>query len=180
MIELTRNDISTGNNGSQGRVWYAKPVPLWDAATAELASFTTTFAFKITPDNNYKNRDGSYNTGDSMALFLAPYSANVLSNGSGGGTLGLFNDTNRFNATGDSSVVAVEFDTFSNHEWENYTTGAGHHVGIDVNSIMSVASTDTSVAGDKLMNLTSDVMIARINYDNATKLLAVDLDIHGS
>jgi hypothetical protein len=177
MIELTTNDISRRSGGSKGWVWYAKPVPLWDAATAELASFTTTFAFKITPDKNYKNSDGTYNTGDGMAFFLAPYSANdVLSSGGGGGTLGLFNDNSLFNATGNRSVVAVEFDTYQNL-WDD----SAQQLGIDVNSIRSVASTNTSVLGDKVMNLTSDVMmIARINYDNATKLLGVDLDINGS
>jgi nitrate reductase NapE component len=179
MIELTRNDISSRSGGSQGRVWYAKPVPLWDAATAELASFTTTFDFKITPDKSYMNPDGTNKKGDGMAFFLGPYSADVnLSSGSGGGSLGLFNSSN--NGTSDSSVVAVEFDTFSNPGWDNYT-GHQDHVGIDVNSIRSVASTDKSVAGDKLMNLTSDLMMtARINYDNRTKLLGVDLDINGS
>ncbi|KAK3133131.1 hypothetical protein QOZ80_6AG0532750 [Eleusine coracana subsp. coracana] len=178
MIELTKNDRTRDSNDSKGWVWYPSPVQLWDASTNELASFTTTFAFKITPDSTYKNPDGTYNTGDGMAFFLAPYSTDVLNitGGDGGGNLGLFNNTNNLNVTGDSSVVAVEFDTFRNY-WDD----SAQHVGIDVNSIRSKAWTNTSVVGKKAINLASDVtMIARINYDNRTKLLAVDLDINGS
>jgi hypothetical protein len=90
MIELTRNGISSDTNGNQCRVLYARPVSLWDAATAELASFTTTFTFKITPDKEYKNPDGTYNTDDGMAFFLALYLTDVLSSGGGGGNLNLF------------------------------------------------------------------------------------------
>ncbi|GJM99032.1 hypothetical protein PR202_ga16092 [Eleusine coracana subsp. coracana] len=170
MIELTKNDITRPSNDSKGRVWYASPVRLWDAGTNELASFATTFNFKITPVS-------SYITGDGMAFFLAPYSADVLNTTAvGGGNFGLLSDSDSFNATGNSSVVAVEFDTFHNY-WDD----SSQHVGIDVNSIRSKAWTNTSVLGKKAINLASDVMmIARINYDNRTKLLAVDLGINGS
>lgn len=133
MIELTKTDISRDSKDSQVRMWYASPVPLRDAATAEVASFTTTFSFEITPDKNYKNDDSIYNISDGgMAFFLAPYSTSVLRSGGGGGTHGLFNDSNMFS----SSVIAVEFDTYKN--W----------VGININSIRSKASTNTSVAGN--------------------------------
>ncbi|TVU09260.1 hypothetical protein EJB05_42718, partial [Eragrostis curvula] len=82
VMELTRNDITSNSEHSVGRVWYARPVPLWDAATGELASFNTSFTFMITPDNRFYTNP---NTGDGMAFFLAPYSTNdVLSSGDGG------------------------------------------------------------------------------------------------
>ncbi|CAN6174033.1 unnamed protein product [Urochloa humidicola] len=177
VIELTKNDRSRASNASQGRVWYATPVPLWDAATGELASFRSVFSFRITPDRDYVNPDGTYNTGDGMAFFLASYSdSNVLgSSGGEGGNLGLFNDTDHFNATGDSRVIAVEFDTFPN-VWDDIKS---QHIGIDVNSIRSVNSTGTRYPHDK--NLTSDLgMTTTIQYDNKTKLLAVDLEIDGA
>ncbi|OEL28353.1 L-type lectin-domain containing receptor kinase IX.1 [Dichanthelium oligosanthes] len=176
-IELTTNDRGGTINGSTGWVWYANPVPLWDAATGELASFHSVFSFLITPDGEYKNQDGSYNTGDGMAFFLTSYSdSSVLPSGGGGGNLGLFSESNRFNATGDGRVVAVEFDTFRNPDWDNTSN---QHVGIDVNSIRSVNSTDTGFRHNK--TLTSDlVMVATVQYDNKTKLLAVDLDIDGA
>lgn len=180
MIDLTRNDRALPSNSSLGRVWYGNPVLLWDAATGELASFNTVFSFMIFQDTQYKkNPDGTFNAGDGMAFFLASYSdSSVLGNsGGGGGNLGLFNDTNHFNATGDSRVVAVEFDTFLNPQWDN----SSQHVGIDINSIMSVASEYTDPydsPGHK--NLTSDLWLtATVKYDNKTKLLTVDLDIEG-
>ncbi|TVU09255.1 hypothetical protein EJB05_42712, partial [Eragrostis curvula] len=181
MIDLTRNDISLASNDSKGRVWYASPVPLWDAATGERASFTTTFSFKITPESRgYKTPWGTDRTGDGMAFFLAPYSVDVLiaSSGAGwGGFLGLFNDSNKYNATGGSQVVAVEFDTYRN-KWDN---GSDQHVGIDVNSIRSVAYTNTSTLAGGKNNITSNIMMtATIYYNNRTKLLAVDLDIDGA
>ncbi|XP_066381475.1 L-type lectin-domain containing receptor kinase IX.1-like [Miscanthus floridulus] len=157
----------------------ANPVPLWDAATGELARFSSVFSFLITPDRDYKNPDGSFNTGGGMAFFLARYSdddGGVLNNtGGGGGNLGLFNDSSHFNATGDDRVVAVEFDTLPN-TWDT----SPQHVGIDVNSISSVASTYTGMDyGNK--NLTANLrMTATVRYDNKTKLLAVDLEIDGT
>ncbi|TVT96782.1 hypothetical protein EJB05_57993, partial [Eragrostis curvula] len=171
MMELTKNDVSRDSNDSRGWVWYPSPVPLWDAATGELASFTTNFSFTITPDKNYKNPDKSPNAGDGMAFFLAPFSTKVLSSsGGGGGNLGLFNDSNQLNATGGSRVVAVEFDTYPNSEWDDSSV---QHIGIDVNSIRSVAYTPVYLAS----NIT---MTATVTYDNQTKLLAVDLDIEGA
>jgi hypothetical protein len=125
------------------------------------------------------NPDGSLNTGDGMAFFLARYSddGGVLNNTGGGGSLGLFNDSNLFNATGDDRVVAVEFDTYQN-KWDT----SPQHVGIDVNNISSVASTSTytGMLPDG-KNLTSNLrMTATVSYDNMTKLLAVDLEIDGT
>ncbi|TVU09224.1 hypothetical protein EJB05_42674, partial [Eragrostis curvula] len=175
MTEVTRNDISTGSGNSLGWVWHPSQVPLWDSATGELASFNfnTTFSFMITPDSSVYNKDGSPNSGDGMAFFLAPYPTNdFISSVDGGGNLGLFN------ATGYGEVVAVEFDTYQN-QWDN----TAQHVGIDVDSIKSVAAADTTTSaltGGK-NNLTSGMMMtATISYDNRTKLLAVDLDIAGS
>lgn len=105
MTNLTRY-----SNNSKGRVWYARPVPLWDADTNEVASFATSFAFKITPDDR-RELNGLYTLGDGMAFFLVPYSADdVLNTTRGGGYLGLFSYNNSFNATGDSRVVTFEFD----------------------------------------------------------------------
>ncbi|XP_062198815.1 L-type lectin-domain containing receptor kinase IX.1-like [Phragmites australis] len=166
VIELTRKNYVSYDG--QGRVWYATPVPLWNAVTGELASFSTTFSFKITLNPK------SPAWADGMAFFLAHYYSNysVLASGVGGGHLGLFTFGNAFNATGDSQVVAVEFDTYLNVGWDK----SDQHVGIDVNSLKSVASTDTTAPGFK--NRTSDsAMNAAVHYDNWTKLLTVDLQI---
>ncbi|CAN6224162.1 unnamed protein product [Urochloa humidicola] len=170
MIELTRNDGTNLTKDSKGRVWYPIPVPLWDEATGEVTSFNTTFSFNITDD------PASKVWGDGMAFFLARFSSNVLDKGIGGGFLGLFNYSNYLNATGDGQVVAAEFDTFLNDGWES----SDQHVGIDVNSIQSVASVKTS-SPPGIKNRTSDsTMTATVSYENGTKMLAVDLQIDGS
>ncbi|KXG28899.1 L-type lectin-domain containing receptor kinase IX.1 [Sorghum bicolor] len=173
-LELTRNDIVQGTGGSIGRATYAKPVPLWRAGAAAggaklLASFTTSFTFRITPDS-------SLPTGDGMAFFLTPYSsATEIPPGSGGVNLGLLAGGN---STGDSRFVfvAVEFDT-----WSNPPPAAdinGSHMGIDNTSMVSMASTNTS---SPTGNLTSNInMVATISYHNDSELLTADLLINDS
>ncbi|WVZ61740.1 hypothetical protein U9M48_011568 [Paspalum notatum var. saurae] len=168
-IELTKNTQRL-TTFSDGRVRYAEPVPLWNAATGEVASFTTSFSFKITPAPIHSYCNGW--TGDGMAFFLAPYGSNFSGNSSIGGYLDLFNSSDHFNATGDGRVVAVEFDTFPNPGWDNTSD---HHVGIDVNSILSVAYTAIPPGRNNLTSpFTKDAVVY---YDNVTKLLAADLRI---
>uniref|UniRef100_A0A0E0EQW6 non-specific serine/threonine protein kinase n=1 Tax=Oryza meridionalis TaxID=40149 RepID=A0A0E0EQW6_9ORYZ len=162
-IELTKTDISDGNLHSIGRVWYARPVPLWNNTTGEVASFRTTFSFQIKPANLDVSADG-------MAFFLGHYPSGIPHR-SYGGNLGLFNGSNNKNATGTARIVAVEFDTYMNKEWEK----DGNHVGIDVNSIVSVAATSP----DK--NLASGTtMTADISYDSSAEILAVTFWINGT
>ena len=162
-IELTKTDISDRNLRSIGRAWYARPVQLWNNTTGEVASFRTTFSFQIKPVNLDVSADG-------MAFFLGHYPSGIPHR-SYGGNLGLFNGSNNKNATGTARIVAVEFDTYMNKEWEK----DGNHVGIDVNSIVSVAA----ISPDK--NLTSgNTMTAEISYDSSAEILAVTLWINGT
>lgn len=154
VMELTKNDISEGNNHSIGRVWYAQPVPLWDKATGEVASFNTSFSFQIRPVNTDFSADG-------MTFFLGHYPSGIPL-GSYGENLGLFNGSNNKNATGSDRIVAVEFDTFRNMEWDDDD--------IDVNSIVSVVSTSP----DKKLTL-GTTMTAEISYENSTENLSVIL-----
>uniref|UniRef100_A0ACD6AET4 Uncharacterized protein n=1 Tax=Avena sativa TaxID=4498 RepID=A0ACD6AET4_AVESA len=79
---------------------------------------------------------------------------------------------NNMNVLGDSRIVAVEFDTHGNTDFPDMM--GSNHMGIDINSIVSVASTNISndLGAD-------DVMTARISYDNMTQVLAADLGIRG-
>ena len=146
-------------------------MPLWDEDTGEPASFTTTFSFNITPtkSSQYQQcQNWSSRTGDGMAFFLAPWpnlsSGGVLPNADTtfGGYINLFNSSNYLNATGDGRVVAVEFDTFSgdNYWWYN---SSSQHIGIDINSIMSMATTDTPGMNNLTSPFTKAVMIS---YNN--------------
>ncbi|RLM86222.1 L-type lectin-domain containing receptor kinase IX.1-like [Panicum miliaceum] len=107
---------------------------------------------------------------DGMAFFLARHPSGVPP-GSFGRNLGLFNDTTKRNATSDDRVVAVEFDTYRNPEWEKN----GNHVGIDVNSIVSVAS----VSPDKTFK-SGETLAAEVAYDNSTETLSVTLWMDGT
>ncbi|WVZ49554.1 LOW QUALITY PROTEIN: hypothetical protein U9M48_000901 [Paspalum notatum var. saurae] len=104
--------VSSGSSRDQdstysvGRAKYVYPVPHWDGATGEMASFITTFSFGITLDPSTSI------PGDGMAFFLGHFQSNIPPE-SGGGSLGLV--TGGFtNGTDNSAVVAVEFDTFLN------------------------------------------------------------------
>ncbi|XP_044443333.1 L-type lectin-domain containing receptor kinase IX.1-like [Triticum aestivum] len=164
-LELTKNTLDSEIKYSVGRAWYAHKVPLWSYATGEMASFTTTFSFRITP-----HKESLPNTGDGMAFFLGHFPSKVPGNSSTGGGLGLL--PRYANGTGDSQIVAVEFDTFSNLECADIN---GNHVGIDVNSLNSTAVTDTTTWPGKNLTLPPHVMEATVKYHNDSKMLAVDL-----
>ncbi|KAM3214754.1 hypothetical protein ACQJBY_066983 [Aegilops geniculata] len=134
---------------------YRYKVPLWNGATGEIASFATAFSFRITPEKE--------DSPNGMAFFLGHLpSLDVPRNSSssaGGGLLPAFAD-----GTGESRIVAVEFDAFLNH------------VGIDVSSANSTAASAYATATWPGKNLTSSsVMKATVKYNNDTKLLAVIL-----
>jgi len=162
-------DLTPKRRDQTGRATYAQPVPLWDAATGEMASFNTTFDFRITvpPNSLHEITSG-------MAFFLGHVGFIPSKDDSGpGGTLGLLPFWT--NGTGDGTIVAVEFDTYKDPQ---ITDISHNHVGIDVNSLNSTASTDTS---SPTRNLTSgDKMVATVRYVNVTKFLAVELNINGT
>ncbi|XP_040383458.1 L-type lectin-domain containing receptor kinase IX.1-like [Oryza brachyantha] len=161
VLDLTKAD-NQGAVYNGGRASYSRPVPLWDNVTGELASFTSNFTFQIRPINETVYRYCNI-TGDGMAFFLAQYPSSIPVR-SFGQNLGLFNDSNHFNATGDSRVVAVEFDTYENVDWDL----SQYHVGIDVNSIVSTAYTNVSE------NLASNqsIVTAEVSYNNLTGVLS--------
>ncbi|KAF3439166.1 hypothetical protein FNV43_RR18479 [Rhamnella rubrinervis] len=137
-----------------GRVISAERVRLFDAKTKELSDFATRFSFFIDTLGRTPYAAG-------FAFFLAPVGFQIPPN-SAGGFLGLFNTT-----TSDSPqnrIVLVEFDSFSNPEWDPPI----EHVGINNNSISSAVYTPWNASfhsGD-----TADV---RINYNATSHNLSV-------
>ncbi|KAJ1378289.1 Legume lectin, alpha chain, conserved site [Sesbania bispinosa] len=146
-LELTRVDSGIPISGSLGRALYAAPVRIYDNTTGTVASFVTSFSFIIKAPNRFKAADG-------FAFFLAPVDTQPQQPG---GLLGLFKDKS-FDKS--NQVVAVEFDTFFNKEWDPQ----GRHIGIDVNSINSVKTTAFSLANGEVAN-------AFISYEASTKFL---------
>ncbi|CAL5081004.1 unnamed protein product [Urochloa decumbens] len=160
LFDLTANAYRAGLSFSVGRVAYAHPVPLRDNATGQVASFTTAFSFVI-------NITDMNNKGDGMAFFLGHYPSTLPPN-SEGGALGLCTGVYCVNRTaaGQDRFVAVEFDTF-NDSWDPNRTY--DHMGINVNSIVSVATITLpsfSLNGQ---------MSSRVDYNGSTGVMDVEL-----
>ncbi|TKY53507.1 Lectin-related protein [Spatholobus suberectus] len=151
-LQLTDVDEhDTPASDSLGRALYAAPVHIWDSRTGNVASFTTSFSFVIDAPNRTQSAEG-------LAFFLAPTNSQPQKPG---GLLGLFSSQS-FSKS--SQVVAVEFDTFFNEEWDPQN----RHVGIDVNSIRSIKTTSWTLANGQVLR-------ALITYDASTKLLVASL-----
>ncbi|RDX70153.1 L-type lectin-domain containing receptor kinase IX.1, partial [Mucuna pruriens] len=125
-IQLTKNQLDKDMIESIGRATYYQPMHLWDKATRNLSDFTTHFSFVI-------DSLGRSKYGDGIAFFLAP-SNSKLPNATKGGSMGLTLDNQPLNST-DNPFVAVEFDIYQN-SWDP----PHEHVGIDINSMRSVAN----------------------------------------
>nr|CAB3456836.1 unnamed protein product [Digitaria exilis] len=158
LFDLTANSYSAGITFSVGRVAYAHPVQLRDNATGKANSFTTAFSFAISvTDEN--------NKGDGMAFFLGNYPSKQPPN-SQGGALGLCTGFCAKQTTGEDRFVAVEFDTFTN-TWDPNRTY--DHLGIDVNSIVSVSNVSLPIFS------LNGTMSARVDYNGSTGVLNAEL-----
>ncbi|KAK9097009.1 hypothetical protein Sjap_022506 [Stephania japonica] len=155
VIQLTRNQADDNLLQSSGRAVYEMPIKLWDSKTRTVADFTTHFEFII------KGLDKMH-YGDGLAFFIAPDGSKLPENATGE-WLGLFNSST--NGLTSNKLVAVEFDTFKN-DWDP----DGNHVGINVNSIVSV--TNRTWMTDIKAGQTG---AAWIGYNSTTKKLFVYL-----
>nr|P86993.1 RecName: Full=Lectin; Short=BfL [Bauhinia forficata] len=129
-----------------GHAVYSQPFQLRDT------SFYTTFTFVI--------RTTSNSPADGFAIFIAPPDFPVKRYG---GYLGLF-EPNTATNTSANKVVAVEFDTWVNTEWKEPRY---RHIGIDVNSIVSVRVTRWQ---DKDV-FSRSIATAHVGYDGISKIL---------
>ncbi|KAF8404744.1 hypothetical protein HHK36_009633 [Tetracentron sinense] len=155
-IQLTNHQVDLSTNMSAGRAIYKEPVRLWDSKTRRLTDFTTHFSFIIQAIDKFL-------PGDGLAFFLAPSNSSFPANSSGE-FLGLFSKKTAFNRT-ENQIVAVEFDSFKNEFDPSHD-----HVGINVNSIISVAnvSWNSSIKNGSIAN-------AWVSYNSSTTLLSVFL-----
>ncbi|KAJ4780837.1 receptor lectin kinase [Rhynchospora pubera] len=160
-VGLTNNRLQADIGYSTGKAFYKQPVPLWNNSTGEVTNFNTTFSFKIQKITS--------ESADGLAFFLSAYPP-PLSNGTGG-TFGLFN-LSKVNASTIQDVqpiehmVAVEFDTYFNFQWDPQSDG---HIGIDINNISSTVYT---VIPNSLVDKN---MTAHISYNNLTQQLSLQL-----
>lgn len=153
-VELT----NIGYTCRAGWATYGKKVPLWDPQIGQPSDFSTRFSFRI------DTRDVAYGFyGQGFAFFLAPVGIQLPPN-SAGGFLGLFNETNSKSSS--FPLVHVEFDTFSNSEWDPLNMKS--HVGINNNSLVSSNSTSWNATSHN-----QDIGRVLIIYDSARRNLSV-------
>ncbi|KAG1339125.1 L-type lectin-domain containing receptor kinase VIII.1 [Cocos nucifera] len=145
-IRLSR-DLPVPNSGS-GRALYADPVRLRHPSTRLPLPFSTFFSFSITNLN-------PSSIGGGLAFLLT---SDDRALGDAGGFLGLLNASTLAGA-GAPSVVAVEFDTLMDVEFQDIN---GNHVGVDLNSMVSAQAADLDSAGIDLKS--GDHINAWIEY----------------
>ncbi|KAI3926662.1 hypothetical protein MKW98_014309 [Papaver atlanticum] len=124
-----------------GRALYNHPIRFLDPSTNSNASFICRFSFYITPLSDSSSSPPLF--GDGLTFIITSYPETV---GNRNGYMGLSNG----NSQEKSGVyIAVEFDTSFDPSLEDISD---NHVGIDINSVMSFASVDSTSMGFDLKN----------------------------
>ncbi|KAK7818421.1 agglutinin-2 [Quercus suber] len=155
-IQLTGSKLT---EWLQGRATYSKPLQLRDNATGKLTDFTTHFTFSISSLNQTAYGDG-------MTFFIVPNGSKIPTLAIGG-ALGLYEIFN----TSNNRFVAVEFDIFTN-DWDP----PGEHVGIDINSLKSIANVSWS---SNIAIREGKINEAWINYNSSSNDLCVAFTVFG-
>ncbi|KAF3444119.1 hypothetical protein FNV43_RR13809 [Rhamnella rubrinervis] len=123
IITLT-NDSSTF---SMGRALYPFKIPTKPTnSSSALLPFSTSFIFSAAPVEHFL-------PGHGFAFLFSPHPG--MSGTSSSQHLGLFNLSN--DGSSSNHVLAIEFDVFKNQEFQDIDD---NHVGLNVNSLTSVAS----------------------------------------
>ncbi|XP_039013288.1 probable L-type lectin-domain containing receptor kinase VII.2 [Hibiscus syriacus] len=118
-----------------GRSLNSLKIPVMSANSSKVLPFCTSFIFSIVPLKGFL-------PGHGFAFAFLP--SDGISGDSSAQNLGLFNFTN--NCDPNSSIFGVEFDVFANQEFDDIND---NHVGVDVNSLKSVASSPAGFWGGR-------------------------------
>ncbi|KAB2059694.1 hypothetical protein ES319_A11G324200v1, partial [Gossypium barbadense] len=147
-----------------GHIFYKNPIQFKNSKNGSVFSFSTTFIFAIIPGHFH---------GHGIAFVVSPNKE--IPGYYPGQYLGLFNRTNN----GDSSnhIVAVELDTACSLDVNDTDD---NHVGIDINSVNSVASASAGYFTDEgkfisVSLVSGDPMQIWIEYNGVEKKLNVTL-----
>ncbi|KAF7815980.1 putative L-type lectin-domain containing receptor kinase S.7 [Senna tora] len=152
VVGLTRSTAVPSS--SAGAIIYNQPIPLFDLSSNTSSSFSTRFSFSIERAN-----PSSY--GDGLAFFLSPTSDTL---GSAGGCLGLVNASRLTR----NKFVAVEFDTRLDPSLNDPNE---NHVGLDVDSTISIKTGDAILEGIDLKS--GSLITAWIEYRSDKRNLNV-------
>ncbi|XVE49940.1 hypothetical protein DITRI_Ditri01bG0122200 [Diplodiscus trichospermus] len=125
-IDSSILSITNESTFSIGRAFYPSKILVKSSNSSEILPFFTSFIFSIAPLKGFL-------PGHGFAFAFLPSAG--IAGASSVQHLGLFNFSN--NGNPDSHIFGVEFDVFSNQEFDDIND---NHVGVDVNSLKSVAS----------------------------------------
>ncbi|KAL2473606.1 L-type lectin-domain containing receptor kinase VII.1 [Forsythia ovata] len=134
-IESRILTLTSDTTFSIGRALYPRKVATKQPNASRVLPFSTSFIFAMAP---YKDRL----PGHGIVFLFVPHIG--IQGSSSAQHLGLFNFTNNGNPT--NHVFGIEFDVFKNEEFQDIND---NHVGIDVNSLISVASEEAGYWPDK-------------------------------
>ncbi|CAK7343798.1 unnamed protein product [Dovyalis caffra] len=162
--------LTSKTQNAIGHAFYSEPIQMLDRSSSSspnALSFNTTFVFQIVSPSEGK---GGYG----LAFTLAP--STQLPGAAAEHYLGLFNSTNNGNRS--NHIFAVEFDTVNG--FNEKSDSEGNHVGINVNSMQSVASETASFRYDAsrsedLKLESGNPIQAWIEYDGETKNVSVTI-----
>lgn len=134
-IESRILTLTNDTTFSIGRALYPTKIITKQPNVSGVLPFSTSFIFAMEP---YKDRL----PGHGIVFLFVPHIG--IQGSSSAQHLGLFNFTNNGNPT--NHVFGIEFDVFKNEEFQDIND---NHVGIDVNSLVSVASEGAGYWPDK-------------------------------
>ena len=159
-------NTSPNLNRSATRVVSKQPIRFLDD-TGAIVSFDTSFSFQIITQSNL--------SGEGLAFFIAQDKA--FPHNSAGSYLGLSNDTFiQYTSFPGHNFFAVEFDIAKSPEFNDPSSS---HVGIDINSLRSIHTIDTSGDNNEL-SLHQDFRFQTwITFNASTNLVQVWLMNYG-
>ncbi|MCO5578449.1 hypothetical protein L7F22_032291 [Adiantum nelumboides] len=157
-------EVQSLKGSNLGRVIYKDPVRFINRNLSnQVASFSTHFTFQIITTAPYQE------CGSGMAFFIS--NSEKAPNNSDAGQLGLVDVNNK----GAARFFAVEFDT---HISPAYGDPSASHIGIDINSLKSINTTDTKNASTspyypELYLYSNYIFSTWIEYDAIAHLIKV-------
>ncbi|KAL6585384.1 L-type lectin-domain containing receptor kinase VIII.1 [Orobanche minor] len=152
-VRLT-HDAIVPYSGS-GKILYSKPIEFRRPGAKYPSSFSTFFTFSVANLN-------PSSIGGGLAFVISTDDKYV---GGAGGYLGV---TDANGAAARNGVVAVEFDTLMDIEFEDIN---GNHVGLDLNSMISVEVGDMGTVDVDLKS--GDSINSWVDYTGSTQLIEV-------
>ncbi|KAJ6699430.1 L-TYPE LECTIN-DOMAIN CONTAINING RECEPTOR KINASE VI.1-RELATED [Salix purpurea] len=165
--------LTNETQNAVGHAFYSQKIQMLNRSSSSSpndSSFSTTFVFQIISPSIGEGGFG-------LAFTLSP--SDRLPGADAGHFLGLFNSNN--NGDSSNNIFAVEFDTVNG--FNESTDSEGNHVGININSVDSVAGKPASYIDDanrlgsfeELLLDSGKPIQAWIEYDGVTKLINVTI-----